>query len=126
MFLPPLSVFTQCIQCAPGIPHANFVEQFVTFAERHLDKSRLVRVKFLHKRNKTHSSSVASSGGHFAGKYAGNFKALLSIKRLLMIQQYSKIIAEEYPKRNRNLNIEETREQRRPTGQRTAFSYIKP
>ena len=41
MFLPPLSVFTQCIQCAPGIPHANFVEQFVTFAERHLDKSRL-------------------------------------------------------------------------------------
>ena len=41
MFLPPLSVFTQCIQCAPGIPHANFVEQFVIFAERHLDKSRL-------------------------------------------------------------------------------------
>lgn len=41
MFLPPLSVFTQRIQCVPGFPHANFVEQFVTFAERHLDKSRL-------------------------------------------------------------------------------------
>ena len=43
-----------------------------------------------------------------------------------MIQQYNIIIAEEYPKRNRNLNIEETREQRRPTGQRAAFSYITP
>jgi len=41
MFLPPLSVFTQRIQCVPGFPYANFVEQFVTFAERHLDKSRL-------------------------------------------------------------------------------------
>lgn len=48
MFLPPLSVFTQCCPCAPVIPHANFVEQFVTFAERHLDKSRLGERYCLH------------------------------------------------------------------------------